>query len=144
MFEATSVSKKVLKIVFSDPFKADEFDKVFSIIIAILEKGVPIAIIADMRATSRVPLDTASRLKAWMRKNAELFRKNLVCTAVLMNNTATNMLIRQLLKGVFLVQRPVSPNGMFVSEAKCLAWVDASVKKRENNVEIGDGPDVTD
>lgn len=152
MFEASNVNGNILRVVFQDPFKVDEFDKVFSIIISVLEKGNKIAVLADMRKTSKVPAETASKLKAWMRKNTELFRKNMVCTAVLMNNTATNMLIRQLLKGIFLVQKPVKPNGMFVSETKCLDWIGTRFKKLGADSGPGgsssespeEGPDVDD
>jgi hypothetical protein len=131
MFEIINEGNSTIKFIFIEPFTTEDMKKVLALILKVLEKQKPIAIYVDARKANRPPSSAASMLLQWMRENKEIFKKYLICTAVVFSNSNTNILIKNLLMGVFKIQKPAAPNCLFTDYEKCVKWVKNKVEEHK-------------
>ncbi len=118
----------IVKFIFTEPFNTEDMKKVLEILTSLLDLKKPFAFYVDTRNANRPPLNAASILLHWLKANKLRFKKQLICSAVVFGNTMSNNLVSKLLKTVFVIHPPVSPNllssDMDVSEK----WINEKIK----------------
>lgn len=135
MFEVINEGDSTIKFVFLEPFTTEDMKKVLALILKVLEKQKPAAIYVDARKANRPPSSAASMLLQWMKAHKEIFKKYLICTAVIFSNSTTNIVIKNMLMGVFKIQKPASPNCLFTDFEKGVIWVKTKVKEHKKGTE---------
>ena len=124
----------VLKLVFEDPFTDEDMKKVLALISKFLEKKKLFCLYVDIRKANRPPRDAAIMLIQWMKENKPLFKQYLICSAVILNNSTTNIVIKNLLTGAFKIQPPAAPNKIFTNFDKGILWISDKIKEKVSKV----------
>lgn len=117
----------LVKFIFSEPFTTEDMTKVLAILTALLDTNKPFAFYVDTRNANNPPLNAASSLLGWLRKNKQRFKKQLICSCVVFGNTITNNLVSKLLNGVFMIQPPVSPNKLTNNMELAEKWINEKI-----------------
>jgi hypothetical protein len=117
----------IVKFVFSEPFTSTDMTNVLGLINKMLALEKPFAFYVDTRNADKPPSDSASKLIAWLRANKPLFRKTLICSAIIYEKSIKNSLAVSLINAVFMVQKPTRPNHLFTNEDSTLAWIKSRV-----------------
>jgi hypothetical protein len=119
----------LVKFVFNEPFTSEDITKVLSILTNLLDLNKHFAFYVDTRNASTPPLNTASSLLQWLKKNKQRLKKQLICSAVIFSNTITNNLVSKLLNGVFVIQPPVRPNKLTSDLIAAEKWIQEKIKE---------------
>lgn len=117
----------IVKFVFTEIFTTHDMSKVLDILTSLLDTGKPFAFYVDSRTANKPPMNAASNLLKWLRSNKSRFKKQLICSCVIFGNSVTNSLVSRLLKGVFMIQAPVSPNKLTNNYTQGEEWVMSKV-----------------
>jgi hypothetical protein len=119
----------LVKFVFSEPFTAEDMTKVLAILTSLLDLKKPFAFYVDTRNANTPPFNAGSSLLNWLKINKERFKKQLICSAVIFGNTITNNLVNRLLNGVFMIQKPISPNKLSADLPLVEKWIQEKIKE---------------
>lgn len=119
----------IVKFVFTEPFNDEDMGKVLTILTNLLDLKKPFAFYVDAQSASTPPLNASSNLLRWMRSNKSRFPGQLICSAVVFENTISNQIARKLINGVFIIQPPVSPNKLTTNLELAERWIQEKVKK---------------
>ena len=122
-FTVENEENSIVKFTFQEPFTSDCMKKVLVLFTKLLEKKKPFAVYIDTRTANRPPINAATMLITWMRANRAACKLFLICTAVIFNNTSTNIMAKNMIQGVFKIQPTVSPNLLTVDYTKGVNWV---------------------
>lgn len=128
-FDEKIMGIPVIKLVFEDPFTDEDMKKLLSLISKFLEKKKLFCFYADIRKASRPPRNTTIMLIQWMKENKQLFKQYLICSAVILSNSTTNIVVKNLLTGAFKIQPPASPNKIFTNFDKGMLWINEKIKE---------------
>ncbi len=130
MFEVQNIPNNIVKFVFIDPFTTEDMKKVLALIKSLLEKEKLFAFYVDSSNANNPPTEAASLLLKWMRSNRESCKKYLICSCVVIKNSATNIIIKKLLTGVFTIQPTAAPNLITVDQNAGMKWVNDKIQAR--------------
>lgn len=128
----------LVKFTFAEPFTSEDMSKVLGILTSLLdnENKKPFAFYVDSRTANTPPLNAATSLISWLRKNKRRFKDQLIGSAVVMGNSIANNLLSKFLSGVFSIQPLVSPNKLTNDMSAAEDWLKITIEKfmKERNL----------
>lgn len=111
----------------------EDMKKMTGLIIQFLEKKKKFSFYADVKGMNIPPKEATSILLNFMKNNKQLFKEYLVCSSLLLNDSATGIILKNLFNGVFKIQVPSAPNKIFTDLSKLEKWIE---KKIEESVHL--------
>lgn len=113
----------IVKFTVSNDLTIDDMKKIIGLVIQFLEKKKPFAFYADIKKMNVPPKEATSILISFMRENKQLFKSYLICSSLLLNDSTTGIILKNLFNGIFKIQPPSVPNKIFTNLTKLEEWI---------------------
>lgn len=125
-FIVETTDNLVYKFTFQRDFKTEDFKKFLGLLSAFLDKKKPFAFYIDASKATLSPIGVPTSLASWMKLNKPRIKSegNLIASSVVFKSAALTAMLRQ----VFKLQTPVSPNLITTDVAKAEAFVRSHIE----------------
>jgi hypothetical protein len=117
----------IIKFTVIGDMSIEDMKKMIGLVLQFLEKKKPFSFYADVKKMNMPPKEATSVLLSFMRENKQLFKEYLVCSSVLLNDSATGIILKNLFNGIFKIQPPSAPNRIFTDLSKLEEWISKKI-----------------